>query len=76
MATPRNLDPKFTETEAPEEATNETPADVKGEDLPDEPDGGWISHVRRWTDNEGKKHERVDRIPMPEWNAYAKKWDL
>lgn len=77
-ATPRDLDPKFTETKPVEGyvTPDATEADVKPKDQGENPKTKWISHTRRWVDNDGQSVEKIDRMSMADWPEYKEKYNL
>ena len=77
-ANPRNLDPNFKPAEP---INNITEADAKGdaETQTSEEElaaGGFISHRRTWLDSDGVQQTKDTRMPMSEWAAYSKKYNV
>lgn len=69
-ATPRDLDPNFTQTTPPEDTQPEVTQDEKDDDTP------MIVHKIRFLDDHGVQQEKELRMPLAEWPAYSAKHGL
>jgi hypothetical protein len=65
MASPRDLDPKFRETEAPTDTAQDEPAK--------DDDTTYIVARRVWVDSEGVQQTRETRMPTSEYADWERK---
>lgn len=78
--TPRDLDPKFRDTEPVEEKTETPDIDprehlrlAQNGEVANDPNEGEIVHIQRIIDSAGNLVEKQHRVPRSDWADYSAK---